>query len=85
MDLAAFFKAEFAEHHDVARRSEAALSGAFAELVRACVTQVWDLEQRQVVATGRSVNHPRAVVFAPHSRELAMAGAQQTPSISRRN
>lgn len=40
MDLAAFFKAEFAEHHDVARRSEAALSGAFAELVRACVKSI---------------------------------------------
>ena len=37
MDLAEYFKAEFAEHSDVARRSEAALSGAFAELVRACV------------------------------------------------
>jgi len=37
VDLAEYFKAEFAEHSDVARRSEAALSGAFAELVRACV------------------------------------------------
>jgi D-sedoheptulose 7-phosphate isomerase len=37
MDLAAFFKAEFAEHHEVARRSEAALSAAFAGLVAACV------------------------------------------------
>ncbi len=35
LDLAAFFKAEFAEHHEVARRSEAALSGAFAGLVTA--------------------------------------------------
>ena len=35
LDLTAFFKAEFAEHHDVARRSEAALSNTFAELVRA--------------------------------------------------
>jgi len=42
LDLAAFFKAEFAEHHDVARRTEAALSGAFAELVRACVKCVRD-------------------------------------------
>ena len=40
MDLAAFFKAEFAEHHDVARRTEAALSGAFAGLVGACVTSI---------------------------------------------
>jgi D-sedoheptulose 7-phosphate isomerase len=40
VDLAAFFKAEFAEHHDVARRTEAALSGAFAELVRACVKTI---------------------------------------------
>lgn len=37
MDLAAYFKAEFSEHHDVARRTEAALSGAFAGLVAACV------------------------------------------------
>jgi D-sedoheptulose 7-phosphate isomerase len=35
-DLAAYFKTEFAEHHDVARKSEAALSNAFAETVRAC-------------------------------------------------
>jgi D-sedoheptulose 7-phosphate isomerase len=40
VDLAAFFKAEFAEHHDVARRSEAALSDSFGELVRACVKSV---------------------------------------------
>ena len=40
MDLDAFFKAEFAEHHDVARRSEQALSGSFAALVRACATSI---------------------------------------------
>lgn len=40
MDLAAFFKAEFAEHHDVARRSEVALAGAFADLVGACVNSI---------------------------------------------
>ena len=40
MDLAAFFKAEFAEHHDVARRSEAALSDAFAALVGACAKSI---------------------------------------------
>jgi len=40
LDLAAFFKAEFAEHHDTARRTEAALSGAFAGLVGACVKSI---------------------------------------------
>lgn len=40
MDLAAFFKAEFYEHHDTARRTEAALSGAFAGLVGACVKSI---------------------------------------------
>ncbi len=40
MDLAAFFKAEFAEHHDAARRTEAALSAAFAGLVGACVASI---------------------------------------------
>ncbi|MGC1695464.1 MAG: SIS domain-containing protein [Pseudolabrys sp.] len=40
MDLAAFFKAEFAEHSDVARRTEAALSDAFAGLVGACVKSI---------------------------------------------
>ncbi len=40
MDLTAFFKNEFSEHHDVARRTEAALSAAFAGLVAACVTSV---------------------------------------------
>ena len=40
MELSAFFKAELAEHHDVARRTEAALSGAFAAAVEACVRAV---------------------------------------------
>jgi D-sedoheptulose 7-phosphate isomerase len=40
LDVAAFFKAEFAEHHDIARRTEAALSKAFAGLVAASVTSV---------------------------------------------
>ena len=40
MDLAAFFKAEFAEHHDTARRTEAALVSAFAGLVGACVQSI---------------------------------------------
>jgi D-sedoheptulose 7-phosphate isomerase len=40
VDLTAYFKAEFAEHRDVAARSEAALSGAFAGLVGACVASV---------------------------------------------
>ncbi len=40
MDLAAFFKSEFAEHHDVVRKSEAALSDAFAGLVGACVKSI---------------------------------------------
>ena len=40
VDLEAFFKAEFAEHHDVARRTEGALSNAFANLVAACVTSI---------------------------------------------
>ena len=40
MDLAAFFAAEFAEHHDVARRTEAALGDAFASLTKACVASL---------------------------------------------
>ena len=40
LDLAAFFKAELAEHHDVARRTEAALSATFAGLVGACVKSI---------------------------------------------
>ncbi|HMF21836.1 MAG TPA: D-sedoheptulose 7-phosphate isomerase [Pseudolabrys sp.] len=40
MDLAEYFKAEFAEHSDVARRSEATLSDAFARIVQACVKSV---------------------------------------------
>ena len=40
MDLSAFFKAELAEHHDVARRTEAALSGAFVATVETCVQAV---------------------------------------------
>jgi D-sedoheptulose 7-phosphate isomerase len=40
VDLAAFFRAEFAEHNDVARRTETALSDAFAKLVQACAASV---------------------------------------------
>lgn len=40
MDIDAFFEAEFAEHHDVARRTEAALSKAFSGLVAACVSSI---------------------------------------------
>jgi len=40
MDLAAYFKSEFAEHGEVARKTEAALASAFAGLVGACVTSI---------------------------------------------
>jgi D-sedoheptulose 7-phosphate isomerase len=40
MDIASFFKAEFAEHRDVAQRTEAALASAFAALVDACVNSL---------------------------------------------
>ncbi|AXK81306.1 SIS domain-containing protein [Pseudolabrys taiwanensis] len=40
MDVAAFWKAEFTEHHEAARRTEAALGDAFAKVLAACVTSV---------------------------------------------
>ncbi|MEI7805982.1 MAG: D-sedoheptulose 7-phosphate isomerase [Hyphomicrobiales bacterium] len=40
MDVAAFFKSEFAEHRDVTARTEAALGNAFAGLLAACVTSI---------------------------------------------
>jgi len=40
MDLTTFFKSEFTEHNDVTRRTEAALSDAFAKLVQACATSI---------------------------------------------
>ena len=40
VDLTTFFKAEFAEHNDVARHTEAALSEAFAKLVQACAKSI---------------------------------------------
>lgn len=40
MDLSRYFKAEFGEHHDVARRTEAALADAFAALVSTCVASL---------------------------------------------
>ena len=40
VDLTTFFRAEFAEHNDVARRTEAELSGSFAKLVQACATSI---------------------------------------------
>jgi len=38
VDVASFFRSEFAEHHAVARATEAALQPAFAGLLSACVT-----------------------------------------------
>jgi D-sedoheptulose 7-phosphate isomerase len=40
MDIKTFFRAEFAEHHDVARKSEAALAAGFAALVSACAQSI---------------------------------------------
>ena len=40
MDLEALFKAEFAEHHEVARKTEAALGQVFAGLVSACAQSI---------------------------------------------
>lgn len=40
VDVKAFFQSEFAEHHAVARASEAALEEAFAGLLKACVTSI---------------------------------------------
>src|SRR6516225_1281347 len=40
MDLAAFFEAEFAEHHDTARRTETALARVFADLVATCAKAI---------------------------------------------
>jgi D-sedoheptulose 7-phosphate isomerase len=37
VDLKKFFEAEFAEHHDVARKTESMLRAAFADLVAVCV------------------------------------------------
>jgi len=40
IDVAAFFKAEFTEHNEVARDTQAALAGAFAGLLAACVKSI---------------------------------------------
>ncbi len=40
MDVAAFFKAEFAEHRDVAARTEAALARGFGDLLAACAKSI---------------------------------------------
>ena len=40
MDVAKFFKSEFAEHGEVARKTEGALGAAFAGLLAACVTSM---------------------------------------------
>ena len=40
MEVAAFFKAEFAEHRDVAGRTEAALARAFGDLLGACAVSI---------------------------------------------
>lgn len=40
MDVPGFFKSEFAEHHAIARATEAALQAAFSDLLAACVSTV---------------------------------------------
>ena len=40
MDVSGFFKAEFAEHHAVARATEASLGAAFAGMLAACVAAI---------------------------------------------
>jgi D-sedoheptulose 7-phosphate isomerase len=40
VDVPGFFKSEFAEHHAVARATEAALQAAFSDLLVACVSTV---------------------------------------------
>lgn len=40
MNVAGFFKAEFAEHHAVARATEATLQAGFADLLAACVAAI---------------------------------------------
>jgi D-sedoheptulose 7-phosphate isomerase len=40
VDVSGFFKTEFAEHHNVARATEAALAGAFAGLLTACAASI---------------------------------------------
>lgn len=40
MDVAGLFKAEYAEHNAVARATEAALAGAFAGMLAACVASI---------------------------------------------
>lgn len=40
MDVTAFWKAEFTEHHEAACRTEAALGDAFAKVLAACVASV---------------------------------------------
>jgi D-sedoheptulose 7-phosphate isomerase len=40
VDPVALFKSEFAEHSDVARRTEVELTAKFTELVRACATSI---------------------------------------------
>ena len=40
MDLSEFFTAEFSEHAEVMRRTQAALAGQFAGLVRACTSSL---------------------------------------------
>ena len=75
VDLTAFFKAEFAEHHDVARRTEAALSGAFAGLVgglrhidprrrQADVLRQWR-QRRRCPASRDRIDHPLQDATAP--------------------
>ncbi len=40
MDIVSFYRAEFAEHHDVARRTELALAQPFSGLLTACVRSI---------------------------------------------
>jgi D-sedoheptulose 7-phosphate isomerase len=78
MDLAAFFKSEFAEHHDVARKTEGALGAAFAGLVGACVTSIRGGGKLMLFGNGGSAadaQHVAAELIGRFQRERAAFAA----------
>ena len=87
MDLGTFFKSEFAEHHDVARSTEAALADAFAGLVRACTKSIRGggklmfLGNEEAPATAEHLATERATIRYKRNR-IAIAALALTTDTS---
>jgi D-sedoheptulose 7-phosphate isomerase len=77
MDLSAFYAAEFAEHAEVMRRTQAALGAPFAKLVPACVQTLRDGGKLMLFGNGGSAADAQHL-----AAELTIRYRQNRPAIA---